>query len=172
MGRPALLVNATELMRRPGLQRHVEAAITLDELDAADPRLSGDVTVDVLLESTLDDIVVGGAVTVAWADVCCRCLRPLSEPLHIAIQERYAPDDPSGLRPVNPEAFPIANGQIDLAAMVREEVLLGPPDAPLCQPDCPGLCPVCGADLQAGSCDCSTQLRDERWAVLDQLKDD
>ena len=64
------------------------------------------------------------------------------------------------------------NGQIDLAPMVREEVLLAVPDGPLCRPDCPGLCPICGADLAEGPCGCDTTERDERWAVLDQLRVD
>ena len=54
--------------------------------------------------------------------------------------------------------------------MVREEVLLGVPDAPLCRPDCAGLCPTCGADRNVGPCDCDTAVRDERWAALDQLR--
>ena len=69
------------------------------------------------------------------------------------------------MRRVDPEAFPIEHGQLDLAPMVREEVLLGVPEAPLCRPDCPGLCPTCGADLQTGPCGCSTEVRDERWAA-------
>ena len=74
--------------------------------------------------------------------------------------------------PRDPEAFPIENGQLDLAPMVREEVLLGVPDAPLCRDDCAGICPSCGADLNDGPCGCTTTVRDERWAVLDQLRDD
>ena len=69
----------------------------------------------------------------------------------IDVDERYAAADETGLRRVDPEAFPIEHGQLDLAPMVREEVLLGVPDAPLCRPDCPGLCPMCGADLQTGA---------------------
>ena len=54
--------------------------------------------------------------------------------------------------------------------MVRENVLLGVPDAPLCRDDCPGLCPICGTDLQLGPCDCDRTERDDRWAALDQLE--
>jgi uncharacterized protein len=169
MARPDLLVNVTELLRQPGLQRHVEACIPLAELDAEHPHLSGDVAVDVTLTSTLDDIEVVGRLTVAWSDECRRCLRPLADMLLVDIDERYAEPDPTGRRVVAPEAFPIEHGQIDLAAMVREEVLLAVPDAPLCRPDCPGLCPTCGADLSAGPCDCPSDERDERWAALDQL---
>jgi DUF177 domain-containing protein len=170
MGRRVLLVNAAELLRQPGLQRHVEIAVPLAAIDVDDSRLSGDVAVDVTLESTIDDILVAGHLTVAWSDECRRCLKPLRDTLVVDVEERYAEPDPTGRRRIDPEAFPIEHGQIDLAPMVREEVLLAVPDAPLCRPDCAGLCPTCGADLNDGPCGCPTEVVDERWAALDELK--
>jgi uncharacterized protein len=167
--RSALLVNATELLRQPG-QRHLELAVPLDAVGIDDDRLAGDIAVDVTLNSTIDDILVVGRLTVAWSDNCRRCLRPIDDMLIVDVEERYADPDPTGMRPVNPDAFLIEHGQLDLAPMVREEVLLAVPDAPLCAPDCPGLCPTCGADLNAGPCGCDTEVRDDRWAALDQLK--
>jgi uncharacterized protein len=158
-----LLVNAAELLREPGAQRRVEVAVPLADVDVHDPRLAGDVAVDVTLTSSLDDLVVAGRLRVAWSDECRRCLRPLADTLVADVEERYAPGGGGG-------AFPIEHGQLDLAPMVREEVLLAIPDAPLCRPDCAGLCPTCGADLAAGPCDCDREVRDERWAVLDQLR--
>ena len=157
-----LLINAAELLREPGTRRRIDAASALSEVELDDARLSGDVAVDVTLESTLDDVEVGGALTVNWSDTCRRCLRDVGGPLVIDVEERYAVADP--------DAFPIEHGQIDLAPMVRENVLLGIPDAPVCREDCPGLCPICGADLTEGPCGCDTTARDERWAVLDQLR--
>lgn len=154
-----LVLNATELLRQPGTVRRIEKPVELDELDVADDRLAGEVAIDLRLESTLDDIVVTGTLAVRWSDACRRCLRPLDDTLRIDVEERT-------------EAV---NGQLDLTALVRDELLLGPPDAPLCRPDCPGLCPTCGADRTVDgpdrSCDCVTDTRDERWAVLDVLKD-
>lgn len=171
-GQRRLLVNAAELLRQPGTTRDVSTAVPLDAVGVDDPRVHGDVTVDVTATSTLDDIEVAGTLAVEWSDHCARCLRPLADTLRIDVAERYAEasDDPG--RPTDPAAFPIEHGQLDLAPMVREEVLLGIPDAPRCRADCPGLCPVCGADLADGPCGCDTAVRDERWAALDQLKDD
>jgi uncharacterized protein len=159
-----LLINATELLREPGTRRRVDAAIPLVDVDVHDPRLAGDVAVDVTLASTLDDVEVTGALTVGWSDTCRRCLRAVGGPLVIDVDERYAVEDP--------DAFPIEHGQIDLASMVRENVLLGVPDAPLCREDCPGLCPICGADLEADPDHEHDAVRDERWAALDQLRTD
>ena len=77
MGRPALLVNATELLRQPGQQRHIDVAVPMDAIDVVDDRLSGDIAVDVVLTSSIDDIEVAGRLSVAWSDTCRRCLRPL-----------------------------------------------------------------------------------------------
>jgi uncharacterized protein len=165
-----LLVNAVELARQPGAIRRVDTVVALAELDAVDPHLGGDsgdaadVAVDLTLESTLDDIVVTGTLTVEWSDECRRCLRPLADALRIVVEERYT-DSPEL------DEFPITNGQIDLRPMVREEVLLAIPDAPLCRDDCPGLCPVCGIDLQSSLDHGHPEERDERWAVLDQLRE-
>ena len=170
MGRHALLVNAVELLRQPGTQRHVEAVVAQADLDVADPHLSGPIAVDLTLESTIDDLGVTGRLTVAWADECRRCLTPLAEVLLVDVDERYAEADPTGYRTVNPAAFPIDHGQIDLAPMVREEILLAVPDAPLCRPDCAGLCPTCGKDLNAEPHEHEDEATDERWAALAELK--
>ena len=163
----ALVVNVVELVRQPGTVRHVDTVVPLGELDAVDARLggdAGDVAVELMLESTLDDIVVTGRLTVEWSDECRRCLRPLADALRIDIEERYA-ESP------DLDTFPITNGQIDLRPLVREEVLLAIPDAPLCRGDCPGLCPACGVDLQSSPDHGHPEERDERWAVLDQLRE-
>lgn len=170
-GRHRLLVNATELLRQPGARRDIERSVPLADLDVDDPRLSGEVAIAVSAVSTLDDIEVSGTLSVAWADECARCLRPLVQPLVIEVDERYAEPSTEPGHPADPDAFPIEHGQIDLTPMVREEVLLGVPDAPVCRADCPGLCPICGVDLTDGTCGCTRSDRDERWAVLDQLKD-
>ena len=167
-----LVVNAVELARVPGTRRAIDRSVPLAELEVHDPRVSGDVHVELLLESTIDDIDVRGELSVAWSDECRRCLRPLSDRLAVHVDERYAVADET--RPIDPldlDTFPIVGGQIDLRPMIREGLLLGIPDAPVCREDCPGLCPTCGADLAEGPCGCAPPERDERWAALDQLRE-
>jgi len=163
----ALLVNATELLREPGTRKHVADVVAAAEIDAQNPAIAGDVAVDLDLESTLDDIGVTGTIDVPWLGHCRRCLKPLTETITVDIDERYA-DEPGP----DDDAFPIHRGQLDLRPMVREEALLAVDELRLCRPDCPGLCPVCGRDVSVEPGDCDATLVDERWSVLDQLRDD
>jgi uncharacterized protein len=60
--------------------------------------------------------------------------------------------------------------QIDLGAIVREQILLDLPMDGLCREDCKGLCSVCGKDLNQGECGCERKPVDPRWAALKHVK--
>ena len=61
--------------------------------------------------------------------------------------------------------------ELDLRPAVREHWLLAAPAFALCREDCKGLCPTCGADLNAGPCDCPP-LSDSRWDALRNARPD
>jgi len=161
-----LVVNIVELTRRPGMVKDVRVDVPAESLAFDDERIDGshDVGVDLQVESVSGGLVVHGEVTAHAHGVCSRCLADIDLRLRSEVDEIYqrVPD--------NPDAYPLEGEQMDLSEMVRETVLLGIPEAPLCRPDCPGLCPTCGANLSAGPCGCAPKQGDDRWAVLDQLK--
>jgi uncharacterized protein len=61
------------------------------------------------------------------------------------------------------------DGHIDLAPLVREYMLLDIPMKPLCRPDCKGLCPVCGQNLNDSTCQHQVDEIDPRLSVLKEL---
>lgn len=81
---------------------------------------------------------------------CARCLGTFLQPTATTFDELYAFDErsasDSGL--ILPE-----DANIDLAPLVREYLLLDVPINPICRPDCKGLCPACGADLNQVVCE-------------------
>ena len=161
-----LLFNAAELLRRPGSERRLRLEPTVAELGIADRRFDAAATVLVALrlESLTDGIVVDGELRAPWADSCRRCLAPASGKVVSEIHELYQQVV------TDPDAFEIVGDQIDLVPMVRENLLLDAPLAPLCRPDCAGLCPTCGIDLNTAACDCAVTATDPRWDALSQLK--
>jgi uncharacterized protein len=60
--------------------------------------------------------------------------------------------------------------EIDLWPLVREQIILALPTQPLCREDCRGLCPHCGANLNATTCACPASSGDPRLAVLRGLR--
>lgn len=68
----------------------------------------------------------------------------------------------------NTEDFVVAEDQkVDLDPLVRDDIVIRYPSKLLCSPDCKGLCPNCGKNLNEGDCDCAKEQTDPR---LDALK--
>ncbi|MEN9822063.1 MAG: hypothetical protein RLZ04_489 [Actinomycetota bacterium] len=162
-----LLVNAVEILRRPGTERDLEAEILLADLEVDDPDRFAEGAVAVVrlhLESLSDGVVVDGTVRVAWHGTCRRCLEPTGGVQESEVHELYQKVL------TDPDAFEIGGDQLDLRPVVREIVLLDAPSTPLCRPDCPGLCPSCGTSLAESTCACTAPPADPRWAALEGLR--
>jgi uncharacterized protein len=161
-----LLINAAELLRRPGTERHLHLQSTVAELGIDDARFEPTAAVEMSLrlESLSDGIVVDGELRAPWSDSCRRCLAAATGDVVSDVHELYQQSI------TDPDAFQIVGDQIDLVPMVRENLLLDAPMAPLCRPDCAGLCPTCGVDRNVTDCDCAATVTDPRWDALSQLK--
>ena len=164
-----LVVNVAEVLRRVGNVKDIDVDIESSLLDVNDERIvAQDVPITFHLESTNTGIVVRGTVSAEFHDHCRRCLKDVCERVSVEIAELYQ-------RVVtDPDAYPLEGEQLNLAPLVREHILLALPDGALCRADCPGLCPVCGADKSnpaEADCGCSVGASDPRWAALEALKD-
>jgi uncharacterized protein len=73
--------------------------------------------------------------------------------------------DPSATEGEGYYLVPARAQEIDLRQALREEVLLALPQFVECRPDCKGLCPTCGANLNEGPCGCG-KAPDPRWDAL------
>jgi uncharacterized protein len=156
-----LRINAVELLRQPGAIREVTLDVAAEPLGAEHERLVGDVHVDLRLTARNDGIDVDGEISADWATVCRRCLVDVSGTAVGVVDELYQ------IEPLDPDAYLIEDGQLDLAPLVRETVLLELDNERLCRDDCAGLCPVCGVDRNVTACSCDATVRDDRWAALE-----
>lgn len=156
-----LRINAVELLRQPGATRDVDVVIDAEPLDAAHEHLDGQIHVVLALRAMNDGIKVTGTVTAAWATVCRRCLVDVAGSAVASVDELYQID------PIDPEAYLIVDGQLDLVPLVRETALLELDRERQCRDECAGLCPVCGIDRNIDSCGCDTIVNDDRWSALE-----
>jgi DUF177 domain-containing protein len=159
-------LDVADLLHHPGSRRAVHLAAPLPGLAVLGSAVPDEepIQVDALLERVHEGIVVRGMARTRWSGACSRCLRPVSGELTAEINELYEPD------PLEGETYPLGNEQLDLGLAVRDALLLDLPTAPLCRPDCAGLCPVCGIDRNDDRCSCEESVPDPRWAALSQLE--
>ena len=96
----------------------------------------------------------GGFHGVALGE-CRRCLNPVESVVQGELHLIYADADDETAD--EPDIYPLAElgTSLDLRPAVREQWLLDAGSLPLCRPDCRGLCPTCGAELNEGPCDCA-----------------
>ena len=66
----------------------------------------------------------------------------------------------------------LEDDRVDLSAWAHDAIALALPDKILCRPDCAGLCPVCGKDLNVEPHEHVEERTDPRWAVLNQLREE
>jgi uncharacterized protein len=102
------------------------------------------------------------------AGPCMRCLSPAEPRFEIEAREVSQPGAGEEL-----ESPYVEQGVLDLRSWAHDALALALPAQILCRPDCAGLCPVCGVDLNdAGPEHQHESLPDPRWAKLSELKFD
>lgn len=148
-----LSYNVANLLRAaPGTERRYPVEAVEMEI-ADDVRLARPIEGEVRLSRTGRSILARAHLTTAIDGYCSRCLTRVIAPIDVDIEEVALPsiDIDTGL-PVNEADEPDAlrlddHHELDLGEPVREAISLAEPIALLCRPDCPGLCLVCGVDL-------------------------
>jgi uncharacterized protein len=123
-------------------------------------------------------ILVDASLSTAIAGSCSRCLRDIEIPTSVEIHEEVLPSvDLGSGHPIDPGAEPDVarltdHHELDLGALAGEAISLAEPIAPLCEPDCPGLCVECGERLGAGHVDHEADVIDPRMAALQGFRVD
>jgi len=130
---------------------------------------SGEVELDLLIESVVEGVLVSGTAFAKVEGECARCLEPISDEVEVRITELYAwPDSTTDETTDEDEISRIENDLIDLEPVVRDAIVLALPQAPLCEPDCKGLCPECGGRWAELGPDHGHETIDPRWAALQE----
>ncbi len=120
------------------------------------------------LEPIGDDFLLRGKLNGALQFTCVRCLEPTKLPIDLDLAVSFVEGEedakvPQGDEKVDldegdPGDFAVfQNGVIDLAPEFREELLLAVPYSPRCEPECLGICPICGVNRDKTPCDCAEQ---------------
>ncbi len=132
-----------------------------------------DVTFNITKASST--VFIKGSLLATLCIACSRCLEDVILSVGGDFAYTMVPMTPETREEVELEAeeLEISYYQgdfIDLAPIIYEQIILQIPIKPLCSEDCKGLCPRCGTNLNAASCDCSLEVTNGRLAALKNFK--
>ena len=142
--------------------RFVERAVPLGEITGYgdEPIAVGSTLIGGILMPGRRGVDFKGRLESSLKLQCVRCLEPFEMPVsaevHLVFVGRI-PETASSESHVNAadcELFVAPEGKANLSEVAREQLVLNVPWKPLCRPDCAGLCPVCGVNRNATSCEC------------------
>jgi len=171
-------INVAQLLQLPqGTVR--QFAFDEDPGALAEPCIVGRVRAAGTLMRVGSGVLADCRFETALAGECARCLEDAITPVAGRFQEQFEPtvDVRTGI-PLpedgpDSEAFQIdANHVLDLGEALRQHVLTAAPFQPLCRPDCRGLCPECGCNLNERACDCAPSVSGSPFDALKQLLDE
>lgn len=123
-----------------------------------------------------DGILVTGHAQTEVRVPCGRCLTPTAAAVEFDLEEQFRPS----IDLVTGWAIPMGDGEdpvtridehhiLDLTEVVRQSLLLSIPISVVCDPQCRGLCPGCGANLNEETCTCQREEGDPRLSALREL---
>lgn len=151
-------------MKQVRLRPETEARIGLDVIVVP---AGTAIELDLRMEPVTEGVLISGTAAAGADGECSRCLTPLSWPLQVELRELYAyPGSTTAATTSGDEVPRLIDELIDLFPLVRDEIVLALPPAPICRDDCRGLCVDCGVrldDLEPGH---THETLDARWAAL------
>ena len=153
----------SDLVGRPGQRR--EVTITGDfDVDMPQARTTERPgTLQARIDATTDGVVVSGTATAEVVLICNRCLTETEVTQTAEFIQVFGFVESDDIEPI------ATNGEIDLESVTRDEFSLSLPLVPVCDPNCLGLCPTCGSDLNREPCSGHADEPDSPFAALRDL---
>lgn len=152
----------------PGDGRRLDLEVSLDDLTfGEDTYVATPVLIPVVVD--LSRMTGGGwalrlRFSASLSGPCMRCLQPASPTTSVDTREVDAPG--GGEELTSPY---VDEDVVDLRAWVRDAFALAIPPLVVCRPDCAGLCPQCGIDLNAHPDHAHEREPDPRWNKLREI---
>ena len=129
---------------------------------------------NITLTRTSRSILAKGAMIANVTGICSRCLSPVASTVSFNLEDEFFSRADMSSGSVLPAEFDNSTtiddeNMLDLSEVMRQYTILAMPTKLLCHPDCVGLCPSCGHDLNQSPCQCPPQINTECRSELVHL---
>lgn len=164
-------INLARLKMRPQQSEdfYLQAQGNNDYLQGTGYTFLDKIVLDLQVENTGQMFLARGNIKTVLGLPCSRCLRETATAIDTAIELTLVRAALAGKPEAEEETIVFQGDMVDLSTSVHEAIFMAIPIIPLCQPECRGICPLCGKDLNQGTCSCVQKEIDPRWEKLKDL---
>ena len=163
-----MIIDINPILKCETNELQVDYYLTIDE-SVEDISFPGKISVTGSVKNMAGYITLTLDADVKYETACARCLAPIKAEKSISLNKTVITNAEDFQDTENDDYIVSEDGYIDSDETLIEQIVLELPLRHLCKPDCKGLCPKCGADLNAGECGCDTTEPDPRFDVLRKL---
>lgn len=150
---------------------HKDFDFTFTQLPLPADLLLVDVKGTIGVSVTEDGVVVEGKIKALTELACSRCLDAFWQPVQIDFTEMFSAHPAENGDEIGEQYLPV-DGALDLTPIIRDYAALDIPIRQVCKPECKGLCPTCGGNLNQEECGHKQESIDPRMAGLKALLED
>ena len=158
-----------DALKNPGQEFPFETDAQISEMEVlGDPVRFEEIAVSGTVVGTSETVGVKAEIRAKVESLCARCREKVVRPIVAEMDAEFArvPDSE------NPDQYAFEGTTVDLSQAIRDALILALPFRFLCKEECKGLCPKCGANLNAGSCSCPKEDDDSNpFAALRMIVD-
>lgn len=158
------MISIRDLKRETGLKKKVSLELKFKEIE--DYKILSNVLIDLEIENLGIGFKVKGKYSVMVQLQCRRCLIFFPYKLNGEIDEIYTTEikshtEKKALTMDELSTFKFNGEEINIKESIRQSIIVSIPPYPLCSPDCKGLCPVCGTNLNIKECEHMKEIEKE-----------
>ena len=158
-------MNLTEIFNQENKREEVTMPFPFDEFQNEKIENSPEIKL-VLLNIGKGKALIQGKAVLEFVLSCDRCLKPVTTKVELDFErELLAPELVTDDEIKEDQHF-VEEYELDLEALLAEELQLTWPSKVLCNDDCKGICKKCGKNLNEGACECDDFVPDVRLANL------
>ena len=167
-----MLVNLSDVLTSEGKKTHLSVPLEMTSFTSRLGRFL--ITEKSLVEFTFTNAgsnkaKIEGKVELTFRTKCDRCLTEVPTSLTLQFDRTVTSPDVEVSEDSDDDFNYMEGYQLNVETFVYDEILLNWPMKILCRPDCKGVCPVCGKNLNDGECGCDTFVPDPRMAAIQDI---
>ncbi len=167
-----LRIDVAALLDELGAETQIDQDVEVGPVRVGDEEFTplGPAHVSATISNTGSGVLAHGRVKLDVRAECCKCLEQFDTTIETDLEAFYSGVSVSGTAADDADEYGrIEEGWVELGPALEAALAMEAPFAPVHSPDCRGICPQCGADLNAAACCCAPQESEGPFSALADL---